>query len=92
MVIEVYRAIGENIIRRRGSMSQKDLSELSKVSRATIAAAEGGQGCSLESLIQIAEALGCKPQDLFITDADRKEVSYQHILLIDLLKNTLIPK
>ena len=67
-------------------MTQDDLAKAARLARGTIVAAEAGQGCSLESLIQIADALGCKPADLFITDTERKEVSYQHIQLMELMK------
>ena len=91
-VQDIYRAIGGNIFRRRGTMTQQDLAGLARVSRSTIEGAEKGLGCSLESLIKIAKALGCKPQDLFITDEDRKEVSYAHVMLMEKMKETLTGK
>jgi len=89
-LLEVYRTIGDNILRKRGKtgMTQKQFAKFSGVSLSTIRAAENGFGCSLEKLIKIAEAFGCSAGDFFITDAERKEVTYQHIMLMDMMKKS----
>lgn len=91
-LIFVYATIGGNLLRIRGTMSQEKLAKISGVSRSTIESIEKGHGCSLEVLIKLANALEIKPADLFITDAERKEVSYQHILLMDKIKESLTIK
>ena len=73
VLIGIYKVVGGNIFRRRGKMTQEDLAKLAEVSLGTIQAAESGLAISLENLIKVAAALGCKPQDLFITDEERKE-------------------
>jgi transcriptional regulator with XRE-family HTH domain len=78
---DIYRLIGLNIARLRGGMSKKVLAQKAKLSRGTITAAEKGEGINLETLIKIADALKISPADLFITDMQRNEVSYMHILL-----------
>jgi len=91
-LIELYAIIGHNIQRLRGTMTQKEVGEKAGVTRGTINAIENGQGCTLATLIQIADGLGISPANLFITDEQRKEVSYLHILLMEKLKESLTVK
>jgi transcriptional regulator with XRE-family HTH domain len=93
-LLEVYRIIGDNISRRRGTkkMSKKKLAEISGVSRSTIIGAEDGLGCSLEKLTMIAGALGCEVQDLFVTEKDREEISYKQVLFWKKMSETLSNK
>jgi len=91
-LLSIFFTIGSNIRRMRGSMTQSNLSAKAGVSRSTIEAVESGRGCSLENLIKMADALGCQPEDLFITDEKRKEISYAHILLMEKIRETLTPK
>lgn len=86
---DTYKAIGNNIVRLRGKMSQEDLSKKAKVSRATISTIEQGRAISLENLIKIARALDVKTADLFITDENRGEVSYMHLMLLRKLSESL---
>lgn len=87
---EVLRVIGNNIIRLRGhKMSQDDLAAKSGVSRSTIAAAESGEPITLQNLIRIADALGVKPEDLFITEEDRNRVSKMTVMLLDKVAEAL---
>lgn len=90
--IEIYRVIGANIFRRRGKMTQEELARLARVGLSTIISSEKGLPISLESLLKIAAALGCKPEDLFITDEDRKEVSYAHVKLMEKIMETFMGK
>ena len=86
---EMYIAIGKNVFRLRGKMSQDALGKKAKVSRGTVAAIEEGQSVNMRTLIKIADALGVKPADLFITDGDLDRVSYLHILLMNRLAKSL---
>ena len=86
---KVYEIISLNIVRLRGKMTQEDLAKRAKTSRGTISAAEDGRGLNLQTLIKIAEALDVKPQDLFISNSDRQNVSYMHILLLEKLADSL---
>jgi transcriptional regulator with XRE-family HTH domain len=63
-------------------MTQEDLAKLAGVGLSTIQSAEKGLAISLGNLIKVAAALGCKPQDLFITDEDRREVTDAHVRLM----------
>lgn len=85
----VYAAIAANIIRLRGKMSQESLGKKAGISRSTIEKLESGKGCNLENLIKIADALGVKPEDLFISAEDRQRVSYMHVKLMDRLAESL---
>jgi len=91
-VFTIYKTVGRNVRRLRGDMSQKKLSEKAKVSRSTVESIENGFGCSFENLIKIARALGVSPADLFITDEQRKEVTYSHLLLMEKVRETLTGK
>lgn len=92
LLIGTYKVIGGNIFRRRGKMTQEELSKLADVSLGTIQAVESGLAISLENLIKVATALGCKPQDLFITDEDRKEITYAHVMLMNKITESLAGK
>jgi DNA-binding XRE family transcriptional regulator len=89
---EVFAVIGKNLLRLRGTMPQKKVAAISGVSRSTIESIEKGLGCNLQNLIKLADAFDIKPADLFISDADRKEVSYLHVLLMEKLKESLTIK
>jgi len=91
-LIELYAIIGHNIQRLRGIMSQKEIGKKAGVTRGTINAIENGQGCTLATLLKIADGLGINAANFFITDDQRKEVSYQHILLMEKLKESLTIK
>jgi transcriptional regulator with XRE-family HTH domain len=93
-LLEVYRTIGDNIFRKRGlkKMTQDELAKAAGVSLSTVRGAETGLGCQLEKLIKIAEALGCNAGDLFITDAEHKEVTRQHIMLMDMMAKAFTGK
>jgi transcriptional regulator with XRE-family HTH domain len=73
-------------------MSQKEIGKKAGVTRGTINAIENGQGCTLATLLKIADGLGINAANFFITDDQRKEVSYQHILLMEKLKESLTIK
>ena len=89
---DIYAGIGKNVLRQRGPMTQLELAEKAGVSRSTIENIEKGIGCSLENLIKVAAGLGIKPADLFISDADRKEVTYMAVLLMEKIKESLTIK
>jgi transcriptional regulator with XRE-family HTH domain len=91
-LIEIYATIGNNIRRLRGTMTQNEIAQKAGITRGTINAIENGQGCTLATLIQIADGLGISAANLFITDDQRKEVSFQHILLMEKLKESLTVK
>jgi len=91
-LIEIYATIGNNIRRLRGIMTQNEIAQKAKLTRGTINAIENGQGCTLATLIQIADGLGISAANLFITDDQKKEVSFQHILLMEKLKESLTIK
>lgn len=86
---ETFKIIGTNIIRFRGGMTKEKLAEKASISRQTILTIEKGEPINLGSLIKIADALGVKPADLFITNEQRKDVSYMHILLWEKLSESL---
>ena len=85
---EIYKIIGENIHNKRAKMTQNELAKKAKVSRGTISAIEDGNGINLETLIKIADALNVKPADLFISDAEKGEVSYLHVVLLKKLSES----
>jgi transcriptional regulator with XRE-family HTH domain len=91
-LIEIFAIIGNNIRRLRGIMTQKEIGKKAGVTRGTINAIENGQGCTLATLIKIADGLGISAANLFITDDQRKEVSFQHVLLMEKLKESLTVK
>jgi len=78
----IYNTIGNNIIRLRGKLIQEELSKKAGISRITLSAIDNGRSISLKNLIKIAKALDVNVADLFISDKDREEVSYMHILLL----------
>lgn len=88
---ELFCTVGSNIIRLRAGkgMSQKELVEKSGVSRTTINLTEQGVPCSCTNLLKIAIALEVKPADLFLTDQDRREVTYKTKLLFDKLSELM---
>ncbi len=88
-LLDVYAVIGNNIRRLRGTMTLQELARLSGVAKGTLVAIEHGNGSNLETLIKIADALNISAADLFITDDQRKEVTYQHVLLMGKLKESL---
>ena len=73
-------------------MTQKEIAQKAGLTRGTINAIENGQPCTLATLIKIADGLGISAANLFITDDQRKEVSFQHILLMEKLKESLTVK
>lgn len=85
LFLNYLKIIGANVERLRGGMSQLSLAKKAHVGRSTIRAIEEGRMINLRNLIKIAEALGMKPADLFITDVNRGEISYKHKLLMDLI-------
>lgn len=91
-LIEIFATIGNNIRRLRGIMTQNEIAQKAGLTRGTINAIENGQGCTLATLIQIADGLGISAANLFITDDQRKEVSFQHVLLMEKLKESLTVK
>jgi transcriptional regulator with XRE-family HTH domain len=91
-LIEMFAVIGNNIRRRRGTMTQNEVAQKARLTRGTINAIENGQGCTLATLIQIADGLGISAANLFITDDQRKEVSYLHVLLMEKIKESLTVK
>jgi transcriptional regulator with XRE-family HTH domain len=88
---DVLTAIGYNIIRLRigGGMSQDQLAEKSGIGRSTIQRMERGEPCTLDNLIRVAEVLGVNTADLFLTNADRAEITYKTKLLCDKLGTIL---
>jgi transcriptional regulator with XRE-family HTH domain len=91
-LIEIYATIGNNIRRLRGIMTQEEIAQGAGLTRGTINAIENGHGCTLATLIKIADGLGISAANLFITDDQRKEVSFQHVLLMEKLKESLTVK
>ena len=85
---KVYSTIGVNIIRLRSAMTQNELAKKAGVSRSTISAIERGSSISLENLIKIANALNIKVADLFITDEERREITYKHLLFWEQVSET----
>jgi transcriptional regulator with XRE-family HTH domain len=81
---EVVTIIGKNIERMRGGMSQEDLARKAGIGRTTIHNIEAGKRIiRLENLVKIADVLGVKPEDLFISDFDRGEISYRGKLVLE---------
>ena len=87
----VFQIIGGNVIQLRGlrRMTQTDLAEKAGTVRSTINRLENGQGCSLENLIKVADALGVPPADLFITKQDEERISALQIKVVDRLAEIL---
>jgi transcriptional regulator with XRE-family HTH domain len=80
---KVLTVIGNNILRLRGRMSQEELENKAGVSRSVISAIENGKSISLTSLIKLAKALNVEPQDLFISEKRREELSYMTVKLLE---------
>jgi len=83
------KLIGENIIRLRGSMTQKDLAKKADLSRTTLSNIENGISIELDNLLKIVKALGVEPADLFLSKEDFRKITYKHKLLIDKLTESL---
>ena len=88
---ETFDVIGGNVIQLRGlrRMTQTDLAEKAGTVRSTINRLENGQGCSLENLIKIADALGVAPADLFITKEEADRITALQIKMVDRLAEVL---
>jgi len=80
------RIVGDNVRRLRGKMSQSELAKKAGVSRSTVQKAEKGISIEFDHILQIARALKVHPTDLFLTDDDRKEITYKTKLIMDRLK------
>ena len=80
--------VGNNVkqLRLRRELSQGGLAEKANVSRSTIQAIEKGRNIELEHILNIAVALNVNPADLFLTEEDRKEVTYKAKLFWDSIK------
>ena len=85
----VLHTVGDNIRRLRGPMSQKDLAKKAGVSRSTVQIAESGRSVGFDNILKIAKALDIDPADLFLTDEDRKEISYKAKLVFERLEEYL---
>ena len=90
--INYLDVLAENIKRLRGRITQKELARKAGVGKSTVNAIEQGRAISLEKLLKIAKALDVHPSDLFISEEDRREVSYKHKLLIDKFTESLEKK
>jgi len=90
--INYLDVLAENIKRLRGRITQKGLAKKAGIGKSTVNAIEQGRAISLEKLIKIAKALKVHPSDLFISEKDRKEISYKHKLLIDRFTESLEKK
>lgn len=82
---EIAELIGENLAKARGGMKKTDLQKKSGVHPNTIRAIEKGKSFNFQTIVKLADALGISLSDLFISDSERKDVSYKHILLINQL-------
>jgi len=80
------RIVGENVRRLRGKMSQAELAKKAGVSRSTVQKAEKGISIEFDNILRIALALEVHPTDLFLTDDNRKEITYKTKLIMDKLK------
>jgi hypothetical protein len=59
------------------------------VSRSTLLKVETGEGCSLENLVRLADALGVGPADLFITEEQARALNYMTLKLLERLSEQL---
>ena len=77
--------VGNNVkqLRQRRGLSQEGLAEKASVSRSTIQAVEKGKNIELEHILNIAVALNINPANLFLTEEERHEVTYQAKLFWD---------
>lgn len=64
-------------------MKQQDLAKKAGVSRSTLSNIENGKSIELDNLLRIAEALGIPPEDLFLTNEDRQDISYRTKLIVE---------
>jgi transcriptional regulator with XRE-family HTH domain len=70
-------------------MSQETLARKAGVSRSTLHKVETGEGCSLEVLVWLADALGVGPADLFITEEQGRALNYMTLKLLARLSKQL---
>jgi len=85
----VFKDISRNIVRLRASMSQASLARKAGMSRSTLLKVETGEGCSLEDLVRLADALGVDPADLFITTEQARALNYMTLKLLERLSAQL---
>ena len=85
----VFRDISRNLVRLRLPMSQVTLAQKAGVSRSTLHKVETGEGCSLEVLVWLADALGVDPADLFITQEQARALNYMTLKLLERLSEQL---
>jgi len=86
---KVLSIVGENVRKARGRMSQIELARKAGVSRNTIWAIEKGRSIELDNLLKIARALNLRPEDLFLTDKDRLDITMKTKLLLDRISSAL---
>lgn len=91
-ITSYLKVIGANIKRLRGQMKQQDLAQKAGVSRTTLSNIENGKSIELDNLLKIAKALNVSPEDLFLTNKDRDEVSYRTKLIVEGAYKTIYPE
>ncbi|HQH46745.1 MAG TPA: helix-turn-helix transcriptional regulator [Candidatus Aminicenantes bacterium] len=76
---DTFDVIAANVKRIRGRkmMDQQALARAAGVARETVSRIETSKNFSVRSLVKIARALGIDPEDLFLTDEDRAEITYK---------------
>lgn len=87
---ETLRVVSFNVKRARGPMKQEELALRAGIARQTISNIENGKSVNLDSLIKIAVALGVDPADLFLSEKDKREVTYKFRLIVQKLFNSFM--
>jgi DNA-binding Xre family transcriptional regulator len=71
-LLEMYKIVSDNIVQRRGKMSQDELAKKAGLSREVISAIENKKSIHFDSLLKIAWALNIHPGDLLRSREDEK--------------------
>jgi DNA-binding Xre family transcriptional regulator len=88
--VERYVAtVAENVRRKRGAMTQKELAEKAGVSRTVVQRVEAGKSVEFENLLKIARALEVEPADLCLTEDEHSEFNIKTKRLVDALYKVL---